>query len=335
MSFTKSKREQIKQYILGKIDEGDTDFVHATTDAYAVSLNTVYRYLAEMEEEGLIEKKGRKYHLTNQKTTNIINRTENTILREDVLYKDLIEPLAIDLPENVQRIWQYGFMEMMNNAIDHSEADHITVSTLQNRVYTVITISDDGVGIFKKIQDCLKFDTLDDAVIELFKGKLTTDRAHHSGEGIFFTSRVMDMFCACANGKEYSYSRYPDEGKGEDFHDITNGTLIYMRLSNSSNKNLKDVFDQYADSEGGFTKTSIPIKNMFDIDPVSRSQAKRLCQRLDQFRDVELDFENIEEIGQGFAHELFVVFQNEHPKINLIVSNASENVKKMINHVKI
>ena len=80
--------------------------------------------------------------------------------------------------------------------------------------------------------------------------------------------------------------------------------------------------------------TSIPIKNVFNnAHPVSRSQARRLYNRLDNFVEVTLDFEGVESIGQGFAHELFVVFAKAHPDIDLIVKNDNEEVKNMINHV--
>ena len=46
----------------------------------------------------------------------------------------------------------------------------------------------------------------------------------------------------------------------------------------------------------------IPMKNVDEIFLVSRSQAKRLCHRFDNFEEVELDFDGVEEIGQGFAH---------------------------------
>ncbi len=289
MSFTQKKREQIKRYMLEKIDRGDTDFTHSTVDAYNISMNSVYRYLKQMEDDGTIIKKDGKYVLTDHTSTEILRRPEEGFQSEDVIYDQLISPMVKDLPDNVQRIWQYGFTEMMNNAIDHSEAENITVSAEQNSVRTVVTIQDDGVGIFKKIMDGMGYPSLDDAVLELFKGKLTTDAAHHSGEGIFFTSRIMDRFFACSDGKEYSY----DYGDGsENIHSPEEGTLIYMEISNSSSKNLRDVFDQYEDADGGFTKTRVPIKNMFDIDPVSRSQARRLCQRLDEFEEVELDFKS-------------------------------------------
>lgn len=81
-------------------------------------------------------------------------------------------------------------------------------------------------------------------------------------------------------------------------------------------------------------KTHIPIKNIYETYPVSRSQAKRLCHRFDKFQEVMLDFEGISEIGQGFAHEIFVVFQDTHPNVKVTFTNASEAVQKMINHVK-
>ena len=49
--------------------------------------------------------------------------------------------------------------------------------------------------------------------------------------------------------------------------------------------------------------------------------------------EVVLDFESLQWMGQGFAHQVFVVFQNQHPDIKLIPVNMSESVTKMYNHV--
>ena len=106
-----------------------------------------------------------------------------------------------------------------------------------------------------------------------------------------------------------------------------------MSLSNFSQRHAADVFDQYASVDGGFTKTRIPLKNIFDTAPISRSQAKRVCNRLDSFLEVEIDFDGLDWMGQGFAHQMFVVYQKAHPDIKLIPTNMSENVKKMYNHV--
>ena len=86
------------------------------------------------------------------------------------------------------------------------------------------------------------------------------------------------------------------------------------------------MFDLYADIEGGFIKTRIPMKNVFDSSPVSRSQAKRICNRLEKFKEVLLDFDGVQWMGQGFAHQLFVVFANQHPDFRLIPINMNEDI---------
>ncbi|MBR2013062.1 MAG: STAS-like domain-containing protein, partial [Clostridia bacterium] len=111
------------------------------------------------------------------------------------------------------------------------------------------------------------------------------------------------------------------------------GTLVQMHLRNDSKKSCKEVFDQYSNVEGGFWKTKLPLKNFFSSSPVSRSQAKRLCNRLEQFEEVELDFEGLDWMGQGFAHQLFVVFSREFPQVRLIPIHMSESVEKMYRHV--
>ena len=52
-----------------------------------------------------------------------------------------------------------------------------------------------------------------------------------------------------------------------------------------------------------------------------------------QNQEVILDFEDLEWMGQGFAHQIFVVFQNAHPQILLTPVNMNEAVTKMYQHV--
>lgn len=340
MSLKKEQREIIKQYILEKINDRETGIAKKASDAYGVSLNTIYRYLREFENDNIIQKIGNRYVLTESSENITLRRSKGQLVSEDLIYKDHIDKYINELPENVNRIWQYSFMEMMNNAIDHSEAENVDIYVSSNYLNTKIMIEDDGVGIFQKIKDYYKLNSLDDAVNELFKGKLTTDAANHSGEGIFFTSRALDRFAATSSGKVFSHDKYHDYMR--DLESIPSlkdqtqhcGTVIYMELSNFSNRKIREVFDMFADVDGGFSKTSIPIKNIYDTYPVSRSQAKRLVNRFESFEEIELDFQGIDDIGQGFAHELFVVFQNKHPDVKLIPVNANESVSKMINHVR-
>ena len=340
MSFSATKRARIKNYILEKIASHDDSFIKKTVDAYGISDKTVYRYLNEMVDEGILIKNKKQYSLSYDETEFCFKRTEAGELGEDVIYARSILKYVETLKPNVRSIWDYGFTEIMNNAIDHSCADNIKIIIRNNHLRTSITIIDDGVGIFENIKSCYKLPSINDAVNELFKGKGTTDTKRHSGEGIFFTSRLMDYFAAVSNGAVFTHNKYSEisEDLGSlpigDLEHFDRGTCVYMSLSNLSRKNAADIFNKYASVEGGFTKTSIPLKNIYDMPPVARSQAKRLVKRLENFEEVILDFEGIESIGQGFAHELFVVFAREHLNTNLIPVNANPLVQKIISHVR-
>ncbi|HWO35215.1 MAG TPA: ATP-binding protein, partial [Candidatus Acidoferrum sp.] len=116
-----------------------------------------------------------------------------TGLSEDAAWNDAV-PVVGSLPENVLSIWNTGFTEMFNNAIDHSAGTKIAVEIRQTAINTEMEIRDDGVGIFKKIQAAANLPEERQAILELSKGKFTTDRTKHSGEGIFFTSKMFDAF---------------------------------------------------------------------------------------------------------------------------------------------
>ena len=277
------------------------------------------------------QKRG-QYELVQQMYEYRLQRNKGELDSDIYVYKLCLAELLQNDPQNVREIWEYAVSEMINNVMDHSQASEAYIRVSRNPVSTSAILSDNGVGIFRKIQEYFDFESLDEAIGELFKGKLTTDSANHSGEGIFFTSRMMDDFLILSDGKVFCIDKY-EESILADMNALVSGTCIYMSLSNSSNKKAREVFDRYTDVDNGFTKTNIPLRNIYDSSPVSRSQAKRLCNRLDRFAEVTLDFAGLEWMGQGFAHQLFIVFAREHPEIRLLPINMSEAVEKMYLHV--
>ena len=52
--------------------------------------------------------------------------------------------------------------------------------------------------------------------------------------------------------------------------------------------------------------------------------------RIDKFKTVLLDFNEVDSIGQAFADEVFRVFKNQHPDIELISIRTNEAVMQMI-----
>jgi len=51
---------------------------------------------------------------------------------------------------------------------------------------------------------------------------------------------------------------------------------------------------------------------------------------LDKFKTVMLDFKDVSLVGQAFVDEIFRVFKNEHPDINIKYLNANNDVDDMI-----
>ena len=334
VKFNKTLKQSIVQYILEKIADGQEQLSRHVAEAFDININTVHTYINELLQDKIIERKGRdKYELVTETYGCSFSRSAGELKDETLILDKAVMPYVEKLPENVKKIWQYASSEMINNVIDHSEAEHLGIIVQQNYLQTTVHIVDDGIGIFKKIKDYFHLDSLDDAVIELSKGKLTTDDKHHSGEGIFFTSRIMDEFFIYSDNKVYFFNKYREEIKKDVETGVKRATYVLLTLSNFSKKHLLDVFDSYTTSDGDFSKTAIPVKNILGSSPISRSQAKRVCSRLENFKEVEIDFSDVEFIGQGFAHEMFVVFANEHPEIKLVPTNMNEDVKKMYRHV--
>jgi hypothetical protein len=199
-------------------------------------------------------------------------------------------------------------------------------------------VYDNGVGIFKKIQAALNLLDERHAVLELAKGKFTTDPKNHSGEGIFFSSRMFDRFSIFSGEVFFSHEFDKSEDWILDSGTQNGGTLVRMVLHNHTARTAKKVFDKFtSDDDYGFTKTIVPVKLMTygDDSLVSRSQAKRLLARFDRFKVVMLDFSGVASVGQAFADEVFRVFRNKHPEVELIPQHACADVKRMISRAEV
>jgi len=284
-------------------------------------------------EEGAT--RSRRYTLA--PVSKLARRYELARLQEDTVWREDIANAMRDLPDNVRRIWQHGFTEMLNNAIDHSEGTSVRVSIDRTAATTEMRITDDGVGIFRKIQKALGLIDERHSVLELAKGKLTTDPARHSGEGIFFTSRMFDEFKILSGGVFFSHD-FDDEDDWILEAPSKNGTTVAMKLHNHTARTTRKVFDKFSshDEQYRFTRTIVPVRlAQYGSDQlVSRSQAKRLLGRVELFTDVLFDFSDVAEIGQAFADEIFRVFANAHPAITLETLHTSSAVKRMIERAK-
>ncbi len=203
------------------------------------------------------------------------------------------------------------------------------------KAFSGSSFHDDGVGIYAKITHALGLVDMRQALFELSKGKLTTDPSKHTGEGVFFTSRMFDSFRISANDLHFDHDEnmlndWLREQKGDVFPD---GTAVFMRIALASQRTAASVYAQFTDApeDYDFSKTIVPMKlaKYGDEQLISRSQAKRLIARFDRFKTVILDFADVQEIGQAFADELFRVYGSGNPGVELMPTNMTDQVERM------
>src|SRR5262249_12367008 len=221
-------------------------------------------------------------------------------LDETKLWRQVASPLVSEFELNEKFICNYGLTEMVNNAIDHSNGSTLNLSVEVAPGWVQFTVQDDGVGIFKKIANALQLESPAQAILELSKGKFTTDPAKHSGEGIFFTSRMFDRFSIMSGNH---YFRHYASGKHRDWImsndvDPIYGTVVDMRLELPSTREAEGVFEEYRTGEpgSGFDRTVIPLElaKVGGEFLVSRSQARRVLARVNRFKEVVLDFSGVD-----------------------------------------
>ena len=339
MKTPQKKTDEIRQFVLENVEDHPTNITSVVSGKFGISRQASHRHIQKLVKDGLLFAEGatrdRKYEV--KPLVDFSIKLPLSELEEDKVWREYIRPRLESLSANVLQICQYGFTEIVNNAIDHSEGTELVIFLKRTYKNIEINLIDNGVGIFAKIQQELNLDDQLHAILELSKGKLTTDPAHHTGEGIFFTSRMFDKFSIMSGKLFFSHFEPDNDWLLENTNEIQKGTAVQMIISGQSNRTTKQVFDRFTTpGDYGFSKTQVPVflVRYGDENLVSRSQAKRLLTRFERFKEILLDFNDVDSIGQAFADEIFRVFASQNPNIHLYYMNANKQVEGMILRAK-
>jgi anti-sigma regulatory factor (Ser/Thr protein kinase) len=258
-------------------------------------------------------------------------------LQEDLPWRRDFAPF-FDLPAEVRRMAQHAYTELLNNAVDHSGGTSVTVSMRQTPVQLQLLVSDDGCGVFDRIARSFGIDEATVAMLELSKGKLTSLPERHSGHGLFFTSRLADVFDIHANASSFQCRSWERRAWHAGRPVSRSGSSIYLAIQLDTPRTLDAVLRAHSrDGAGyGFERTRVPLHliGSGSVALASRADAKRVAARLAEFRLAEIDFDGIGEIGHGFADELFRVFSRDHPRVDLVPVGMNATVAAMVASVQ-
>ncbi len=301
--------------------------------ALGVSAATSHRLLNAFVVSGVLERVG-KGRAARYRLSRVRHRFELAGLDEsdawDAVERDIaiVRPLA---PEWVSSL-RYAASEVINNAIDHSDGTHTTV-TVEFRAgpATEVVIRDDGRGVFQRICDDFAIATPYDAIVELEKGKLSSDPSRHSGEGLFFSSKAVSAFRLESQGVAWVVDGRVDDSSIAS-SDVTEGTSVTLLVEKGKVPNLEEVFAAYTNADDfGFDTTRLSIKlSGVGRALISRSQGKRVVARLESFRHVVLDFSGVDLVGQGFCDEVFRIFAKRRPEVEIEPVGMSDPIAFMV-----
>lgn len=327
------KRQNVKAAIHSLLhDLGEVSSADVQT-ATGLTRQAVHPYLRGSVDSGEIERvgagRGTRYRLPGCR----LLRRPLAALEEHQLWAEFVDmdPRTQQASDDAASIVRYAFTEMVNNAIEHSRGSFVEVSGSWTNGIVGSEVSDDGVGAFLNVRTKLGLPDNFAAIQAISKGKTTTDPDHHTGEGIFFTSKAVDRFILEANSLRWTVDNITgDQAVGEA--SASKGTRVRFELDGATGRRLRDVFARYTDPDTLEFGRSHAVVRLFVSGNtfVSRSEAKRLAQGLERFKEVLVDFTGVDEVGQGFVDELFRVWVREHPETKVIPTNMSPAVEAMV-----
>lgn len=298
--------------------------------ATGLTRQAVHVHLSDLRAQGVLASEGRgratRYYVAQYRR---VLATDD--LEEDRVWREMLTSMTElkQMPDNVVDILAYGVTEMLNNAVDHSGAADVEIRARGDKGRVIVDIHDQGRGVFSHVRDELDLEDAISAVQQLSKGKLTTDPVHHTGEGIFFTSKSVDVFELESAGFTWVVdNRRGDHALGES--EVTEGTRVRLEVDRTGGRTLSAVFAEH--SRGLAFNKSRAVVSLFEYGErfVSRSEAQRIAEGLENFEVVVIDFNGVRLVGQGFVDQLFRVWAREHPEVELQPVNMNEAVEFMV-----
>ena len=130
--MVKNQAEEIRSYLLAKLPVHPKNIVAKAAEAFLCSRTTVHRHLNRLLRDGKIIKSGTtrqtKYFLKTEKNKEVTVSLKDKV-EEHKVWKESFKEDFETLPNNVRQICEYGFSEMLNNAIEHSEGTRVDIGT--------------------------------------------------------------------------------------------------------------------------------------------------------------------------------------------------------------
>src|SRR5262245_41127769 len=126
--------DQVRQFVTQNLEQHPRDIGRLVEREFDITRQAANKYLRRFIDEGLVTAQG----TTKARTYGLAVRSRlvqtypiSPELQEDRIWRERVAPELRALPGNVVEICAYGFTEIFNNAIDHSQGSQATIEVTQ------------------------------------------------------------------------------------------------------------------------------------------------------------------------------------------------------------
>src|SRR5438445_3351087 len=248
---------------------------------FGVTRQAVHFHMRKLHRDGLVRLlgKGRGAKWERNFSVRLKWALNDAVPGEHIMWREMREALGdalATLSKPTRSCLDYGVTEMLNNAIDHSRGSVVELACLVDEKTIEAVVADDGVGALQNVRKTFDLPTDLDAIAHIAKGQQTTAPDRHSGQGLFFTSKLFGFFELDSGTQSWKVDNLVDDatvapGSGRP------GTQVRLRIAKNQTRRPKDVFDWFADLDSyDIDKTRIRV-SLTDHGTgfISRSEAKR------------------------------------------------------------
>src|SRR2546427_5812399 len=173
--------DALRAFATREVWQHPRDFTQRLASQFGVTRAGAAPAVRQLEEEGFV-------HRVSGGTRPVFAAGPSRYVREAIKLPGVDESLLweqgfgpwLTLSENVANIAHYAFTEMVNNANDHADATMLDARAMRTADALYLVIRDDGIGAFRRIAQSLALEDERLAVLELSKGKFSSDPARHS-----------------------------------------------------------------------------------------------------------------------------------------------------------
>ena len=323
--------DQIKKFILDNLTLHQRDIIHTAVRKFGISRQAILRHMNTLIADKQIIAHGktrdRIYELRPQvnfsKTIDI-----DSVFLPKVFIKDHILPHLSSLSKNVHEICEFSISAILNNIVDHADANSLYYKLYLTHKDVHIIISDNGKGMFGHIQSLLKLKNTQIAAVEVAKGHVTTDPDHHSGDELNTVIHLFDKVTIDASGKSLTFINETQDWL-IDHSTQQQGTRIHLQIKSDSRRTCQEIFQVLFNGEHRSVRIPINLLKVPGDELVnSREQAQSILRNISDLKTIEFDFNNIDLIGPAFADELVrkTKAKNQVADIKWINSNEMVDV---------